>query len=151
MKFDDVVAVMAEHEIRHAEDEIDDAFMVRQLALSLLSVSAGSQQLMYFAGSKFGKKLEIEADDRSTVLEAGADLFERWGLGEIAVKDDDVVIENSVFVEELETTTDKPVCFFTAGLLAGMLKSGCGVKHIVNEIACQGQGDDECRFKVREA
>lgn len=151
MKFDDVVAVMAEHEIKHADDDTDDAFLVRQLVLSLLSVSAGSQQLMYFAGSKFGKKLEIEADDRDAVIEEVTELFDRWGLGDLKQDDDEAVIEDSVFVDEIETSTDKPVCFFTAGMLAGALRSGCGQKYVVNEVACQGKGDEECRFKMREA
>lgn len=154
MDFDDAIAVMAEHEIKHATDEPDDGFVMRQLALSLLSVSAGSQQLLYFAGSKFGKKLSFDAEDRVPVLEDVADLFDRWGYGELTVTDEEgtvIEIDESLFVDDLEPTTDKPVCFFLAGMIAGCLQSGCGEKHVVNEIACQAQDDEICRFKVREA
>lgn len=153
MKFEDVIAVMAEHETKHASDEPDDSFVMRQMALSLLSVSAGSQQLLYFAGSKFGRKLEIDGDDREAVIEELKPLFDRWDFGILELTEDSesVTVDESIFVQELETTTDKPVCFFIAGLLAGGLRSGIGTKFVVNEVACQGQDDDTCRFRVRQA
>jgi len=45
--------------------------------------------------------------------------------------------------------TGKPVCFCTAGLLAGIIEGSFGIKVQCREIACKSKGDEHCVFQIK--
>jgi predicted hydrocarbon binding protein len=44
--------------------------------------------------------------------------------------------------------TGKPVCYCTAGLLAGIIEGSFGIRVQAKEIKCKSKGDENCVFTI---
>lgn len=164
MDFETALGELAEKDTKTLEGEETDGLrdefpdtvdvqLLRQLVYSLQSVSIGSQQLMYFAGSKYAQRIEMSPESFEEVFEITGELFEHLDLGRLEVdeldeEDSRVSLYESAFTYE-GPEAGKPACFFVAGFLAGALKAYTGEKYVVNEITCCAQGNDHCEFRAR--
>ena len=76
-----------------------------------------------------------------------------WGRNHVANKLEEgnfieVVVENCVFCHEQENMQG-PVCYFLAGILAGIAESVFGKSFESREIECRAVGGPVCRFVLR--
>jgi hypothetical protein len=128
----------------------------RVLVHSLQWISVGYASALYFAGKKLGTDViakGIAGADAKTVLRAIGKLFRDFGLGELELAE---LSDSKAIVRIRESSTaygmrpiGKPVCFFEAGLLAGVLEGRLKRKVSVNEVLCGGLGDEFEEFLIR--
>jgi len=64
-----------------------------------------------------------------------------------ATKTKTITLEHTVESEAFGNT-GKPVCFCTAGLLAGIVEGAFGIKVQGKEIKCRSKGDEHCVFAI---
>ncbi len=72
--------------------------------------------------------------------------IESWNLVEFDPHSGNLMISVTGNQETKYKKTDKPVCYLSAGLLAGIASEITGRDIHVKEIRCQARGDPECLF-----
>jgi len=153
---DDLKKLLKASKIRKTMPDKVDIKLERLLIHSLQWVSVGYASALYFAGKKLGKEIlsqEIQSGDLKKVLQGIADFFQKYDIGKLEVKE---LEDKRVILHLKECSTcyhmesvGKPVCFFEAGLISGMLEAKTNKKNVVNETLCGGLGDEEDEFVVR--
>lgn len=127
---------------------------LRELTYALEAVSLGTHQLLYFAGMKYARNhLHTEADTLQAAVTELADRFDAMNVGTLTRVEEDgkPVLEmagNALTMGGAET--DKPLCYFLSGYIAGYLENALGTTYMVNETDCIAQGAAACRFRVLE-
>ncbi len=97
----------------------------------------------YNLGYEFGKIISPKN------LDEVKKLFNEGKLGILIEEDWNILkVENSAI--GMSITSQKPVCNYIAGFLAGVLESIYGKKFIVKEIKCMAQGCDACYFEIKD-
>lgn len=127
----------------------------RAIIYSLEWLSVGYFSALYMAGKKFAKhalaeRVKGKVSDANLFLER---FFHDMGFGKLCV----VGTKNGRYVYRLEkcatcykmTPVGKPICFFEAGLISGILEAKLGKRVIVNETLCGGLGDEYDEFIAR--
>ena len=71
---------------------------------------------------------------------------EEWSLVEFDPQKGNLMVSAKGNQEVKYKRTDKPVCYLSAGLLAGIATEVTGRETHVKEIRCQARGDPECLF-----
>ncbi|WP_423793031.1 V4R domain-containing protein [Methanocaldococcus indicus] len=107
--------------------------------------NCGSEITLYDLGYEFGKSLDIK-----TFRELKK-FFSVNNLGKVKIikrKPLTIKIEECAFCEDIEK--DEPICYFDAGLLAGIIENILNKKVVVDEVKCMAQGYDGCYFEVEE-
>lgn len=134
-----------------------DLQALREIMYSLHAVSIGTHQVLYFSAMKYCKNhMDVDA---STIQEAADDLaqiFDRMNLGTLRLKEkqhdehqDRILFELEENAVAFDADTDKPVCYFLSGYIAGYLENALDEHFVVNEIACTSQGNDVCLFRAQ--
>lgn len=128
----------------------------RALILGLQWVSVGYSSALYFAGKKFGKEIvskEVVSKDLNGVLKDVVSFFKDFGIGKLSIKEVEertvtLVLKDGVTSSGM-SSVGKPVCFFEAGLIAGIIEGRLNKNTTVTEIKCGGMGDSEDQFLVK--
>ncbi|AEF96897.1 V4R domain-containing protein [Methanotorris igneus] len=123
-----------------------DAVLFRVLKFSMLNYLGFSKNSkIYSAGKSFGKYLGVKS------IEEMKEFFKAFGIGILEVVD-----ENPLKIRIYECidcsglpNTGRPICFFEAGIIAGMLENILNESVHVNEVKCHATGHDYCEFEVR--
>ncbi len=127
----------------------------RAIIYSLEWLSVGYFSALYMAGKKFGKHTLAERV-RGNVRDANDFLmkfFSDMGFGRLKV----VNSGGTRFVFRLEhcatcwkmAPVGKQICFFEAGIIAGILEAKIGKRVTVQETLCGGLGDECDEFLAR--
>ncbi len=106
----------------------------------------GSVISLYDIGYEFGKNI-LNIKNISDLKK----FFKKNNLGNLKiVKKRPLIIkvEDCAFCDGLDM--DSRICYFDAGLLAGVLENIYNKKFVVDEIDCMAKGADACYFKVEE-
>jgi len=127
----------------------------RAIIYSLEWLSVGYFSALYMAGKKFAKhtlaeRIKGKLPDANIFLEK---FFSDLGFGKLKV----IGTQNGRYVYRLEHCSTcwemppvgKQVCFFEAGLIAGILEAKLGKRVTVTETLCGGLGDDCDEFIAR--
>ena len=127
----------------------------RAIVYSLEWLSVGYFSALYMAGKKFGKhalaeRIKGKVKDSNEFL---SKFFMDLGFGKLKV----INSEGPRMVYRLEhcstcckmTPVGKQVCFFEAGMIAGVLEAKMGKRVIVQETLCGGLGDECDEFIAR--
>ncbi len=127
----------------------------RVIIYSLEWLSVGYFSALYMAGKKFAKhalaeRIKGKLPDAHAFLEK---FFSDMGFGKLTV----VGTQNGRYVYRLEHCSicwemppvGKPVCFFEAGLIAGVLEAKLEKRVTVTETLCGGLGDNCDEFIAR--
>ena len=157
MNFEEEIKKLIKTEkIRKTLPDKVDIKLPRIMMHSLQWVSVGYASALYFAGKRLGKEIlsdETEGGDIKKILNGLGNLFEKYGMGKMEIKN---IEEKSIIIRLKECSTcykmesvGKPVCFFESGLIAGIIEAKTNKKVIVNETVCGGLGDEEDEFLVR--
>ncbi len=127
----------------------------RLLINSLQWISVGYSSALYFAGKKLGKEIlhkDVSGKDLKSSLNGIAKLFKSYGIGTLEIKEMEknvsVVLKDSVTSYKLQKV-GRPVCFFEAGMIAGILEVKLNKKVTVTEVLCGGLGDEVDEFLVK--
>ncbi|MFQ6020989.1 MAG: V4R domain-containing protein [Candidatus Aenigmatarchaeota archaeon] len=142
--------------IRKVMPDKVDLKLYRTLIHSLQWISVGYSSALYFAGKKLGKEIiseDIKGKDIKAILKEIASLFRKYGIGKIESKE---VEEKRAVVQLKESASSynmdpigKTICFFEAGLIAGILEEKLKKKVTVRETRCGGLGDEVDEFVIR--
>ncbi len=127
----------------------------RAIIYSLEWLSVGYFSALYMAGKKYAKhalaeRIKGKLPDAHTFL---VKFFSDMGFGKLVVEG----AQNKRYVYRLEHCSTcwemppvgKPVCFFEAGLIAGILEAKLGKRVTVTETLCGGLGDNCDEFIAR--
>lgn len=130
-----------------------DVQLLQEIIYSLESVSMGTHQLLYFSAMKYVRKyLDCEADTMEGAVEELAEIFDAMNLGVLDLDGEDPVMlemsENAMTHSAPEA--GRTMCYFLSGYIAGFLENCLGENFVVSETSCSAEGEDSCRFKVRE-
>lgn len=122
--------------------------LVRVIGLGV-ATGGGNPRLLYRTGYSVGRELPVKKIDDIR------DLFEKWGFGEVKIHRPRDGKDLFFSFTDCPTSrhillTDKNLCAFEAGLLAGMLGRVSDTAYRVEEEGCQAQGQGECLFRARE-
>ncbi len=127
----------------------------RVLVQSLQWISVGYASALYFAGKKLGDTILAKQlpGGLNPALKAISGIFMDMGMGRLEVVDASAA---KAIVRLYEGSTaygmkpiNKPVCFFEAGIIAGVLENKLEKRVMVNEVLCGGLGDNCEEFVVR--
>ena len=72
--------------------------------------------------------------------------LEQWNLVEFDPRRGNLMISVKNSQEARQQRSEKPICYLTAGLLAGLASEASGKEIHVKELRCQARGDPECLF-----
>ncbi len=131
----------------------------REIMYALHAVSIGTHQLLYFSAMKYCKNYkEVQADSVDEVVEHLKEVFDRLNIGTLQLKEpeDGQKQKNKLLFELTENAltfdagSDKPICYFISGYIAGHLENALDGRFVVNEISCTSQGDDACLFRAQQ-
>ncbi len=133
-----------------------DIRLYRVLNHSLQWVSVGYASALYFAGKKLGSEIlskGVNGNDIKVLLKEVANLFKDYDIGKLEVvetsdKRNIVQLKDCATCYHMESV-GKPVCFFEAGLISGILEARLKKKVVVNETLCGGLGDEIDEFNIR--
>lgn len=128
----------------------------RLLIHSLQWVSVGYSSALYFAGKKLGHEVmaeNVSGKDFKTVFKGLTKVFKELGIGKLSIKESEeksasVTLKGSATASGMKPV-GKPVCFFEAGLIAGILEARLKKKVVVNEVLCGGLGDNVEEFLIK--
>lgn len=146
---------VASENVRNDRGRHMDIQAIREVMHALHAVSIGTHQLLYFSAMKYAKNyLEPEAANRENALNELRDIFDAMNLGTLHSEEQDdgtvrVYIEDNALTLD-NTSTDKPICYFISGYIAGFLENALGTHYVVNETSCTAQGNERCTFKAQE-
>ena len=128
-----------------------------QARAAMLSISPGTNDLVFFSGKRFGEAYAKSLDKKDEMrkgLDAWAEYMKanKIAVPEVASCDGKACI---VRMRECAFSHGMPslgllVCQFDAGFLAGFLGVYTGGQYCVRETKCNANGDDYCEFVVRE-
>ena len=128
----------------------------RTIIHSLQWISVGYSSALYFGGKKFGKEIiskEIKGKDVKSILKEIGSFFNSQGVGKFQVKE---ISEKTATVRIIESYNSfavgkigKPICFFEAGIIAGILEGKLKKNITVNEVLCGGLGDEVDEFLIK--
>ena len=145
-----------EKKIRKALSDNVNIKYPRFIVHSLQWVSVGYSSALFFGGKKVGKEIlapELKSKDIKDVLKDVGSFFESQGVGKFEIKE---ITDASITVRIKDSTTSygmapvgKPVCFFEAGIIAGIVEGRLGKNVVVNEVLCGGLGDDVDEFLIK--
>lgn len=113
------------------------------------------QDAGYTAGTALFRKLS--EDVHGDVTEIDEELFwhriseflSRRGWGSLAAETDGYpvgILASPDWAESDGVEEEEPCCYFTSGLLSGILSELAGEPVAVLEVECRGSGSDRCRF-----
>lgn len=144
-----------EHEGRGDRDRCIDIQAFREIMYALHAVSIGTHQLLYFASMKYAKNyLETDASTLEEAVDKLADIFDTQNIGTLTLQEHQNGTDAEITLEEnalsLDARTDKPICYFVSGYIAGYLENAIGDHYVVNETSCTAQGHDRCTFQARK-
>lgn len=149
--------LMAGEQPEHDRDErgntVDIQFL-REIMYALHAVSIGTHQLLYFSAMKYCKNyLDPDADTVDEAIDELTELFDAMNIGTLVVVDrtDSAItfaLSDSAIAAE-NAGTDRPICYFISGYIAGYLENALDARYVVNEIACVSQGHETCEFKAQ--
>lgn len=144
----------ADHAGRGDRDRYVDMQLLREVMYALHDVSIGTHQLLYFSAMKYCKNyLAVDAEDMDAAVEELADIFDRQNVGLLSLRDKEggkVVFELAENALTFDADTDKPICYFLSGYIAGLLENALGSHYVVNETDCISQGNDVCVFQAQK-
>lgn len=133
-----------------------DLKLYRTLVHSLQWVSVGYASALYFAGKKLGSEIiskDIGGNDIKTIMKEISELFKNYGIGNLEILE---TSDNRNIAQLKDCATcyhmepvGKQICFFEAGLIAGILEAKVKRKVVVNETLCGGLGDEIDEFNIR--
>ena len=112
------------------------------------------------AGFGFKNMGKQRLDDKSisSLLDKGIiDLLSQFGWGSMKVVELDLEkeslrlhVKNSLIADSYEEKQEHPVCYFTAGMIAGGIEIVFGHNMDCREVKCKACGDEYCEFIVQE-
>lgn len=132
--------------------------VVRQLHASLMSRAPDQaiailQEAGYAAGEgsyqAFATVHDPAALDADLLAETLSEFFTRGGWGTVTmspVGTGALALDSSDWAEAEPGTSESPMCFFSAGMLADFLGRLSGEPVSVMEVECRSRGDARCRF-----
>ncbi len=129
----------------------------------ITSLGRGAESVLYHAGYEAGKrgfKLMKEWWDFKTkdeIIDAYKQQFPHFGwlnLEKLEIDDRKkeviAVVKNSFEGRKYNGGSDKPVCHFIRGYLAGMCEAAFGTEALrCDEVKCEARGDDACEFIMK--
>ncbi|MCD6368894.1 MAG: hypothetical protein J7L38_03750 [Thermoproteales archaeon] len=121
--------------------------------------SAGAALLFHLGfmmGLNFGKSIKNMVETVDEYLEVVRLLFQANGFGLVKLEKHifpssitlNIRVTDNFEVEAHEGVSKEPVCHFTRGLIAGILKAFFGKDFDVVETRCKAMGHEECVFKA---
>jgi predicted hydrocarbon binding protein len=152
---DELGRIMKKEHIRKEMPDTVSLKLPRVLIQSLQWISVGYASALYFAGKKLGDTIIAKRvpGGLNPALRAIGNIFMDIGMGKLEVIDFSAA---KAIVRLYEGSTaygmkpiNKPVCFFEAGIIAGVLENKLEKKVMVNEVLCGGLGDGYEEFVVR--
>lgn len=132
--------------------------VVRQLHASLLSRAPDQaiailQEAGYAAGEGLFRAFAAANNpsdlDADVFAETLSDFFTSGGWGAVTlspVGTEALALDSSDWVEAEPGTSQTPMCFFSAGMLADFLGRVSDEPVSVMEVECRSRGDERCRF-----
>ncbi|HEV8400018.1 MAG TPA: V4R domain-containing protein [Gemmatimonadales bacterium] len=132
--------------------------VVRQLHASLLSRAPDQaiailQEAGYAAGEGLYRAFAAANNpsdlDADVFAETLSEFFTRGGWGALTmspVGTEALALDSSDWVEAEPGTSQTPMCFFSAGMLADFLGRMSDEPVSVMEVECRSRGDERCRF-----
>jgi predicted hydrocarbon binding protein len=152
----DLEVSLEKKKIRKTMPDKVDIKLYRTLVHSLQWVSVGYASALYFAGKKLGSEIiskHIKGNDIKTVMKGIVELFKTYEVGKLEItetsdKRNIAQLKDCATCYHMESI-GKPVCFFEAGLIAGILEAKLKKKVVVNETLCGGLGDEIDEFNIR--
>lgn len=126
------------------------------LIYSLEWLSVGYFSALYMAGKKLAKNSlveKIESNDMVDVNKFLENFFVKACIGKLKL----VGVSDQRYVyrlEECNTCRDirpvgREICYFEAGIIAGVLEAKLKKRVVIRETLCGGLGDDYCEFIAR--
>ena len=152
----DLEVSLKKGKIRKTLPDKVDLKLYRTLVHSLQWVSVGYASALYFAGKKLGSEIiskNIKGGDVKTIMKEISNLFSTYEVGRLEVletsdKRNIAQMKDCATCYHMEAV-GKPVCFFEAGLIAGILEAKLKKKVVVNETLCGGLGDEIDEFNIK--
>jgi hypothetical protein len=157
MSFDtELKNALKKGKIRKTMADKVDIKLPRILIHSLQWVSVGYSSALYFAGKRLGKEVlakDIKGNNIKNLLKEIGGFFSKIGIGKMEIVE---AGNNKSIVHLKECSTcyhmesiGKTVCFFEAGLIAGILEGKLNKNVTVNETVCGGLGDEIDEFTIK--
>lgn len=152
---DELGRILKKERVRKKLPDTVNLKLPRVLIQSLQWISVGYASALYFAGKKLGSTIIAKKmpGGLQRTLDAIGSIFMDMGLGKLEVTESSAA---KAIVRLYEGSTaygmrpiNKPVCFFEAGIIAGVLEGKLAKKVMVNEVLCGGLGDAYEEFVVR--
>lgn len=109
----------------------------------------------YAAGTALFRKLtehvdgDVAAIDEERFWHRISEFLSRRGWGSLEAETDGYpvgILTSPDWAEAEGVDEDEPCCYFSSGLLSGILSELAGEPVAVLEVACRGSGDGRCRF-----
>jgi predicted hydrocarbon binding protein len=140
---------------RGDRDRCIDIQAFREIMYALHTVSIGTHQLLYFSSMKYAKTyLDTDATTLEQAVEQLATIFDAQNIGTLTLAEHDDGEDATITLAEnaltIDADTDKPICYFISGYIAGYLENAIGDHYVVNETSCTSQGNDHCTFRARK-
>lgn len=134
-----------------------DIQALREVMYALHAVSIGTHQLLYFASMKYCKNhMDVEADSLEEAADELATILDTMNIGTLRLADkgtergDQVLFELAENALTFDANTEKPICYFVSGYIAGYLENALDSHFVVNEIECTSQGNEVCVFRAQQ-
>lgn len=138
---------------RERRGEAADIQFIREVMYGLHDVSIGTHQLLYFAAMKYCKNyLDLTATTVAEAVDELQDMFDQRNIGTLTMQesaDGKILLSLEENALTVDAETDKPICYFLSGYIAGCLENAVGDHFVVNEISCVSQGEDACIFRAQ--
>lgn len=132
-----------------------DIQALREVMYALHDVSIGTHQLLYFSAMKYCKNyVAADADTLEAAIDSLAGIFDALNVGTLSLVEQENGTKAMLKVEEnalaFDADTDKPICYFLSGYIAGYLENALEEHYVVNETACISQGNEACLFSAQK-
>ncbi len=133
-----------------------DIQAIREVMYALHAVSIGTHQLLYFSAMKYCKNhMDRQEQSVESAADSLADIFDRMNIGSFRLTENDESEDRIMFEMDenalaFDANTDKPICYFISGYIAGYLENTLEGHYVVNEISCISQGNEVCVFRAQK-
>ena len=122
--------------------------MTRAIVFSTEFISPGAVNFLYFAGKELGRR--AVAPNLKKFPEGVKEIpkaLEAIGYENVKIIDERTVRINGCFCKGIPQI-GVPICYFEAGLIAGIYEGITEKRAAAKEVKCSGTGEDFCEFKV---
>lgn len=121
-------------------------------------MGANDKTVLKEIGTVVGRNFAIEQLDNKMrpdkILTILGLLFNQSGWGKVIIdvnlesRSGSISVENCVLARHTEA--DEANCIFLKGYFKGLIETLTKVKVVCNEVTCMANGDDICRFEVKQ-